>query len=299
MHPDLREPRPRAASVCAASFSWWGKIRSLPPPWISNGAPSVASAIAEHSMCQPGRPLAPRRVPRRCPPSASRLPEREVERVLLARGALDALALVHLVDVAVRERAVGGQRADAEVDVALGHVGVVALDQVGDQLDDLLRPSASPAARGRGGRCRAARCRRRSAPSSPPRARADGAPAGARRVVDLVVDVGDVRDERRLVALVREEALEQAEDDERARVADVDAPVDGRPARVDADLAAVARPQLGQLPVFVSCRRIVRMGRAPYPSIPASGAPVDRGDRHRRRALAAPDEAHAARPSSP
>ncbi len=48
--------RPRAASVCAASFSWWGKIRSLPPPWISNGAPSVASAIAEHSMCQPGRP---------------------------------------------------------------------------------------------------------------------------------------------------------------------------------------------------------------------------------------------------
>ena len=48
--------RPRAASVCAASFSWCGKIRSLPPPWISNGAPSSASAIAEHSMCQPGRP---------------------------------------------------------------------------------------------------------------------------------------------------------------------------------------------------------------------------------------------------
>ena len=48
--------RPRAASVCAASFSWCGKIRSAPPPWISSGAPSVASAIAEHSMCQPGRP---------------------------------------------------------------------------------------------------------------------------------------------------------------------------------------------------------------------------------------------------
>ena len=48
--------RPRAASVCAASFSWCGKTRSTPPPWMSNSTPSSASAIAEHSMCQPGRP---------------------------------------------------------------------------------------------------------------------------------------------------------------------------------------------------------------------------------------------------
>ena len=48
--------RPRAASVCAASFSWWGKSRSLPPPWMSSSTPSSSSAIAEHSMCQPGRP---------------------------------------------------------------------------------------------------------------------------------------------------------------------------------------------------------------------------------------------------
>jgi hypothetical protein len=47
---------PRAARVCAASFSWWGKIRSEPPPWISKSRPSKLSAIAEHSMCQPGRP---------------------------------------------------------------------------------------------------------------------------------------------------------------------------------------------------------------------------------------------------
>ena len=42
------------------------------------------------------------------------------------------------------------------------------------------------------------------------------------------------------------------------------------------------------VPVFVSCRRIVRMGPAPYPSIPGSGAPVDRGDGHRGRLLASP-----------
>ena len=46
----------RAARVWAASFSWWGKMRSEPPPWISNPTPSSFSAIAEHSMCQPGRP---------------------------------------------------------------------------------------------------------------------------------------------------------------------------------------------------------------------------------------------------
>ena len=41
---------------CASSFSWCGKRRSTPPPWISNAGPRNFSAIAEHSMCQPGRP---------------------------------------------------------------------------------------------------------------------------------------------------------------------------------------------------------------------------------------------------
>ena len=44
------------ACDCARSFSWCGKTRSSPPPWIQNSGPSVFSAIAEHSMCQPGRP---------------------------------------------------------------------------------------------------------------------------------------------------------------------------------------------------------------------------------------------------
>ena len=28
----------------------------MPPPWMSKLVPSSASDIAEHSMCQPGRP---------------------------------------------------------------------------------------------------------------------------------------------------------------------------------------------------------------------------------------------------
>ena len=48
---------PVAHSLCAISFSWCGKIRSMPPAWMSiGGPPSSRSAIAEHSMCQPGRP---------------------------------------------------------------------------------------------------------------------------------------------------------------------------------------------------------------------------------------------------
>ena len=45
-----------SARDCATSFSWCGKTRSSPPPWISNDGPRSFSAIAEHSMCQPGRP---------------------------------------------------------------------------------------------------------------------------------------------------------------------------------------------------------------------------------------------------
>ncbi len=40
----------------ASSFSWCGKRRSSPPPWMSKDGPRYLPAIAEHSMCQPGRP---------------------------------------------------------------------------------------------------------------------------------------------------------------------------------------------------------------------------------------------------
>ena len=47
---------PVAASLCAISFSWCGKMRSCPPPWMSKVSPRYFMLMAEHSMCQPGRP---------------------------------------------------------------------------------------------------------------------------------------------------------------------------------------------------------------------------------------------------
>ena len=61
----------KAQQDWAISFSWCGKTRSMPPPWISKvffvgssqlspppkGSSSFAIDMAEHSICQPGRPL--------------------------------------------------------------------------------------------------------------------------------------------------------------------------------------------------------------------------------------------------
>ena len=139
---------PLCIQICASSCPRAGeRLRRL--VLVVGEDQVVAAAVdlerrAEHRLRHrgaldvPARPAAaPRRVPRRVLHRLGRLPEREVERVLLARGALEPLALVHVLDVAVRERAVLGQRAHAEVDVALGLVGVAALDQRLDQRDDL------------------------------------------------------------------------------------------------------------------------------------------------------------------
>src|ERR1700736_6425303 len=86
-----------AARVWAASFSWWGNTRSEPPPWMSMPTPSRLSAIRERSLCQPGGP--------------------------------DPHPLAHSRETAMREAAVAGARAHAEVDVAVGRIGMPGLDQ--------------------------------------------------------------------------------------------------------------------------------------------------------------------------
>src|SRR4051812_23957157 len=47
---------PVTDSLWASSFSWCGNIKSSPPPWMSKVSPRYLIDIAEHSMCQPGRP---------------------------------------------------------------------------------------------------------------------------------------------------------------------------------------------------------------------------------------------------
>ena len=189
----------------------------------------------------PARPaLAPGRVPVDVLPLLARLPEREVLRRLLELGRVVALALLHLLERPVGELAVAVEAGDAEVDVTARLVGVAALDQRLDQLDDL--------------RDRLARLRlvvgapdaerlgvRQVGVGHLARELLAGDAAVAGGVVDLVVDVGDVGDEGRRVALVLEEALQQREDDVGPGVAYVYAAVHGGPARVDADLRRIAR----------------------------------------------------------
>src|SRR5205807_3393204 len=81
-------------------------------------------------------PPAPGRVPGRVLALLLALPQREIERVLLAFRPLHALALVHLLDIAVRKLAVALVRAHAEVDVPVRRVGVPAVDERADELDD-------------------------------------------------------------------------------------------------------------------------------------------------------------------
>ena len=180
-------------------------------------------------MCQPGRPRPHGESHHGVLARLVRLPEREVARILLARV---RLLLLDLVGPLPREAAVLRPARDAEVDVAVDLVGEAALDQVGDEARRSRPSSRSPSASGRPRRGRSGRCPRGTTPS--PRSRALGARPG-RRLVDLVVHVGDVVDERDVVAAPPQPAREPGADDERPRVADVRPRVDGRAADVHPD----------------------------------------------------------------
>ena len=103
-------------------------------------------------MCQPGRPSPHGRGPVGVLALLVRLPQREIQRVLLALGALDPLALVHVLELAMGEAAVVVVGAHAEVDVALDAVGMTAIDQRLDVVDD--RPIVSEASGSWSGRPR-------------------------------------------------------------------------------------------------------------------------------------------------
>ena len=103
--------------------------------------------MAEHSMCQPGRPAPMRRVPAGLA-GLGRLPEREVaDVVLLVLVGLDALADPLLRWVEPGQPAVGGPRGDAEEDRAVvGAVGVALLEERLDERGPCRRCGRWPAA---------------------------------------------------------------------------------------------------------------------------------------------------------
>ena len=243
MHPQAAPAADRARRrVCAASFSWCGNTRSMPPPWMSNSSPSSASAIAEHSMCQPGRPRPHGESHDVSSPSLCAFQSAKSSGSSF-RSAPSTPSPWSIWSTSRRDSSPysGSVRTRKYTSPPAG-VGVAALHQRADQVEDrldvlgrqrLVVGPAEPEPLGVG----------EVVADHLARQLGRVAPGGARGVVDLVVDVGDVRDQRRVVALVLEEPLELREDHERPRVADVHARVHGRPAGVDADLPGVARLQ--------------------------------------------------------
>ena len=147
-------------------------------------------------MCQPGRPRPPRRVPGRVLVRLRRLPEGEVALVFLQ---VARLLRDHVLELGARELAVVRVLRDAEVDVPLRLVREPALDQLLDQLDDLRDRLAGErlvvgAAEPELVRVLEVPLRRRGSEL----VASDPLLLGS--LVDLVVHVGDVLDERDVVA---------------------------------------------------------------------------------------------------
>ena len=163
------------------------------------------------------------------------LPQGEVARVALAAG-VGVLGRLHVVEALPGQLAVRRPRAHVEVDVARpvgGGVGVALVHQLLDERDHL----GHVGGRGRlvGGRQHVERAvgpvelARHLVGQVPPR------PALLGRLgEDLVVDVGDVADERHLEALVGQPAAQHVEVDRRAHVAHVRLRLHRQPAHVHA-----------------------------------------------------------------
>ena len=152
-----------------------------PPPCTSKPSPRCSRAIAEHSMCQPGRPGPHGRGPGDVLVGLRPLPEREVGRRLLGLAGLDAGAGDELVDALPRQLAVAVERRDAEVHVAPGGVGEPALARAPRSARRSGAPSRSRAARRRAARARAGRCPRCTPRGSAPASSREPTPSSRAR----------------------------------------------------------------------------------------------------------------------
>jgi hypothetical protein len=164
-----------------------------------------------------GSSAPPRRRPRRLARLGA-LPQREITLITFTRRR--ALALVHVVDPVPRQCPVLGVAQHVEVHIALGRVRVAALDETLDQLHHL---GDVPGGAGFGRRRqhaervigRGERTLEGGRPLPPRPARVRGF------VEDLVVDIGDVADERHVETLCRQPAPQHIEGDTTAHVSDM------------------------------------------------------------------------------
>ena len=175
------------------------------------------------------------------------LPQHEITGVALVRSHLDAGAGQHFVRVAARELAVVLVAAHREQHVALGRVGVAAVDQVLDHRDDLRDV--------RGGL--RFDIRRDHAQRSHVLAVGSGETVGdgrdrhsllLRRGVDLVVNVGDVASIAKCAEAAPQQVRQYPEDHWATGVSDVDVVVDRRAAHIHGRGGGVERSERLQLP---------------------------------------------------
>ncbi len=191
-------------------------------------------------MCQPGRPWAPRRFPRRLA-GLGRFPQHEIERIAFGLVDLDARAGAQVREALAREPAVRLELRHRVIHIAIvGRVGVSLVDEClhhGNDLRHVLR------------RTRLAVGTRDSerlaiflvGPDEALGQRRHRLAVFLRAVDDLVVDVGDVAHEVHVVTGSDQVATHEIEHDQHACVTEMAIVINGDAADVHADLAGHPR----------------------------------------------------------
>ena len=232
-----RTPSP-AAFDCASSFSWCGKTRSSPPPWMSNCAPRYFVAIAEHSRCQPGRPRPHGRRPGRL----AGLGRTSTARSRAGRACARRRRCRRRP--ACRRSSGRDSAPYAGNDCTSKYTSPSTAYAWSLSMSRCISSTISGRARSRAVRRSAARSRAPASASptarSPRNASAHHGSSFSRGLdEDLVVDVGDIADESGRDAVVLQPVAQDVEGDPVADVADVRRPLDGEPAQVDRRRARV------------------------------------------------------------
>ncbi len=237
-HPGV-QPVPRERTVAEGPFGLGKLVFVVREDQVRAAAVDVerfAEVAVRHRRTFDVPPRAagtPRAVPRRLARLGA-LPQREVERAVLLLAHLDARARAQVLDALLRERAVVRELGDGEVHVARGGVRQPARLEMADDLQHL----GNVLGRARLD-VRRLHVQRRQVLVHEPRVVLGHlrrrAPLELAALDDLVVDVGDVADERDRVARRAQVPGDDVERHHHARVADVTAVVDRDAARVHPD----------------------------------------------------------------
>jgi hypothetical protein len=117
---------------CAISFSWCGKTRSSPPPWMSKVSPRLARHRGALDV-----PAGAAGAPRAVPGGLAGLAAFHSAKSAGSRLPLSVVAAAQLVDLLPGQLAVLGEGLDARTTRCRRPVGVAAVDQRLDHREDL------------------------------------------------------------------------------------------------------------------------------------------------------------------